>query len=228
MLREVCNCGASITADDPHTITQSRVEDWRANHRHEPAVADPGYYAFTHADPCSDDACRGECEQAEPPADSTVEPPPGTPVWWDGKWWFPDGVYYYDYCRLSMPKSWSEMPGAVPALTPQQMHDRYYVPGFSNGHARGRNDAARDIAAAREHAVAEHIALADKVSTEMLRKAEEKGQRDMLARAIEAVDAIGVDGDPRPVMTVMQGHYIKRDDALSALEALRALGGSDE
>jgi hypothetical protein len=48
-----------------------------------------------------------------------------------------------------------------------------------------------------------------------------KGRADALAEAREAVAAIGFDGDPRPVMTVMQGHYIKRDDALAAIDALR-------
>lgn len=74
------------------------------------------------------------------------------------------------------------------------------------------SDAEAAITAAAEHAVAEHIALADKVFAEMLRQAEAKGQRDMLTKAIAAID--------EPEVWV--------GGRKAALEALRALGGSDE
>ncbi len=47
MISETCSCGASITADDPHTITQSRVEDWRANHRHDVSQIEPSGHEYT-------------------------------------------------------------------------------------------------------------------------------------------------------------------------------------
>lgn len=282
MLREVCNCGASITADDPHTITQSRVEDWRANHRHDvsqietsgyeytvdddallslieqqrraastehaeplPSMdaetftlmyrtgdehswadefawllrnhgprladlledvkdaqgfresikvgrdgrvwdghhrvlvahlahlmvevevaeepdptqtspADPGYYAFAHADPCSDDACRGECEQADAQAPAgeehgAPEPHVGTPVWWEGEWWIKPrkGTWYRLTTRPESAHAcpyWSSMPGAVPALTPEQQRGGY-LDGHKDGFKAGRNAAARDVEA---------------------------------------------------------------------------------
>jgi len=61
-------------------------------------------------------------EQADPPAVSTDEPPAGTPVWWDGKWWVSDeaGAAYTStlWAERHIVKFWKFMPRAVPAETP--------------------------------------------------------------------------------------------------------------
>ena len=50
------------------------------------------------------------------------EPPAGTPVWWDGKWWIkdePDAAYAPTlWAERDTVKFWQFMPGAVPAATP--------------------------------------------------------------------------------------------------------------
>jgi hypothetical protein len=68
--------------------------------------------------------------------------------------------------------------------------------------------------AIREEAVAEHIALADKVWVDMLAKAEAKGQRDMLAKCIAAVEALPVEYRSRGGVSL---------DQAATLAALRAL-----
>lgn len=35
MITEICSCGASITF--PTDVTREFLDDWRANHRHDPA-----------------------------------------------------------------------------------------------------------------------------------------------------------------------------------------------
>ena len=221
MIRENCSCGANITVDHGggYPETEGRaVADWRENHRHEPAH-DDGYYAFAHADSCSDDACRGGCEPAtyvttnldgmrvsvryprafdlmpgEPPERTqqpvehldhcrdlycggcevdtedepgedhgAPEPPPGTPVWWDGKWWVKDigSAYYYSLGKYRSRSRWCDMRGAVPALAPEQVEEwaedkwlpkynaaeqRGYEAGSTTGIKAGREAAARDVA----------------------------------------------------------------------------------
>lgn len=50
------------------------------------------------------------------------EPPAGTPVWWNGKWWISDeaGAAYTStlWAERDTVKFWQFMPGAVPAATP--------------------------------------------------------------------------------------------------------------
>lgn len=79
------------------------------------------------------------------------EPPAGTPVWWEGDWWYrsDDGDdIYCDTITESPGQGWSDMPGAVPALTPEQHDARFesaYAKGSRAGYRSGRNDAARDV-----------------------------------------------------------------------------------
>ena len=48
------------------------------------------------------------------------EPPFGTPVWWDGKWWYkpPAQDVYLSLGWNGQARYWSDMPGAIPAATP--------------------------------------------------------------------------------------------------------------
>lgn len=60
------------------------------------------------------------------------EPPVGTPVWWDGKWWIRDeeGAPYAPtvWAKRDLTKFWEFMPGAVPAATPESTRVRVTIP----------------------------------------------------------------------------------------------------
>jgi hypothetical protein len=79
----------------------------------------------------------------------TDEPPAGTPVWWDGKWWISDerGAAYTPtlWADRDLVKFWKFMPGAVPALTPEQV-ERRSGKDVMAGYDAGRSVAACDVA----------------------------------------------------------------------------------
>ena len=83
----------------------------------------------------------------QPLMDESTEPPPGTPVWWDGEWFMPqrsvtNGNYYRSPTRSYQ---LAYMPGAVPALTPEQVDEQCRA-DFGHGVDHGRYLAAEDVA----------------------------------------------------------------------------------
>lgn len=48
------------------------------------------------------------------------EPPAGTPVWWDGRWWVNDEGFYYATDGAYAAELWADMRGAIPAKQPEE------------------------------------------------------------------------------------------------------------
>jgi hypothetical protein len=175
MIRETCSCGAKfkvVDENDDAEWQEAAAVKWRANHRHDVSKIEPSGHDYAGPITVDDDALlalveqnrrAASTEQAKPPATSTDEPlvkgsensaettdepPLGTPVWWDGKWWCKGSTsdsYYYEHAN-QVPKLWEFMPGAVAALPPEQVDARYEA-GLTEGIRVGRLHAARDVQA---------------------------------------------------------------------------------
>lgn len=66
------------------------------------------------------------------------EPPVGTPVWWDGKWWVQtpgDEPYYCQTDGCGLAEVWKDMPGAIPASIPKET--RMSIQRYRTNHIDG-------------------------------------------------------------------------------------------